>query len=164
MEVKQREREMIIMGVDVGQNGGLAVVQDRALIGGIRMPTIAVRTKQAVDAVAILQWMAQFPPLDHVVIEQVSAMPRQGVSSTFQFGRMLGGIECVMQPLGVAMSYVTPSVWKRALGLSSEKQASLDAAHTAFGSRARELIRFKADDGIAEAALLALYCYQTNGG
>lgn len=155
---------MVIVGIDVGQTGGIAVVQDRVLLDAIRMPTLTARTKQAVDAVAINQWVAQFGRVDHVVIEQVSAMPRQGVSSTFQFGRMLGGVECAVQQWGAPMSYVTPAIWKRALGLSSNKQASIDAAHTAFGSRARELIRFKADDGLAEAALLALYYHQTVEG
>jgi len=155
---------MVIVGIDVGQNGGIAVVKDRVLLDAIRMPTIMVRAKMAVNALAINQWAAQFGPFDHVAIEQVSAMPKQGVSSTFQFGRMLGGIECAVQPWGAPTDYVTPAVWKKAMGLSSNKQASIDAAHTAFGSRARELIRFKADDGLAEAALLALYFLQTIEG
>jgi crossover junction endodeoxyribonuclease RuvC len=154
---------MIIMGVDVGQNGGLAVVKGRELLGAVRMPTITVRGKQAVDALAVIQWASRFPKPDHIVVELVSAMPRQGVASTFQFGRMLGGIECAVQPWQVPMSYITPAVWKKAMGLSSDKQASIDAAHTAFGERGRSLIRFKADDGLAEAALLALYFHQTEG-
>ena len=84
-------------------------------------------------------------------------MPRQGVSSSFQFGRMLGGIESLVFSVGKPVHYVTPASWKKAMGLSSDKQASIDAAKIMFGSAADELLRHKADDGVAEAALIAAY-------
>jgi len=152
----------VILGIDVGANGGLALVSPtRELIAGTRMPTMTVRGKTAVDAVAVINWVSLYPRPTRIVIELVSAMKGQGVTSMFQFGRMLGGIECAVQPWQVPIEYITPAVWKKALGLSSDKQASLDAAHTAFGERGRELIRYKADDGIAEAGLLALYSLRT---
>lgn len=149
---------MRVLGVDPGQAGGLAIMHGGRLVKGTRMPIVKIRSKAQVDARAVVQWWGDCPvPFDVAVIEAVHAMPRQGVSSSFQFGRMLGGIEALVFSVGVPVHYVTPAVWKKAMGLSSSKQASIDAAKLLFGSAADELLRHKADDGVAEAALIAAY-------
>jgi len=151
---------VLILGVDPGQNGGLALVEDGVLVNGIRMPTLKHRQKKVIDAGEVMMFLRG--RLGLIVIESVHAMPKQGVSSSFQFGRSFGAIEALMQLQGAPIVYVTPSVWKKALGLSSDKQASIDAAHLRFGDPARRLIRYKADDGIAEAALLAEWGWKTS--
>lgn len=145
-----------ILGVDPGQSGGLAIIQGGELIHGTRMPIIKIRAKAQLDARAVLEWwcVADF---DVAVIEAVHAMPRQGVTSSFQFGRMLGAIESLVFSVGVPVHYVTPAAWKRAMGLSSDKQQSIDAAKLRFGAAADALLKHKADDGIAEAALIAAH-------
>lgn len=154
---------MRILGVDAGQAGGLALIEDRQLVSGIRMPTYKIRGKAVINSRAVIEWIngdwSEFSRkgFDVAVIEAVHAMPRQGVSSSFQFGRMLGGIEAVVSSFGKPVHYVTPAQWKKAMGLSSDKQASIDAAKLMFGSAADELLKYKADDGVAEAALIAAY-------
>lgn len=149
---------MRILGVDPGQSGGLAILHGGRLVKGRRMPVVELRGKKQVDARAVVDWWGDcLRPFDAAVIEAVHAMPKQGVSSSFQFGRMLGGIEALVFSVGVPVHYVTPAAWKRAMGLSSSKQASIDAAKLRFGSAADELLQHKADDGIAEAALIAAY-------
>jgi crossover junction endodeoxyribonuclease RuvC len=151
-----------VLGVDPGQAGGLAIVHGGRLVKGTRMPIVKIRGKARVDARAVVQWWGDcLVPFDVAVIEAVHAMPRQGVSSSFQFGRMLGGIESLVYSVGVPVHYVTPAAWKRAMGLSSDKQASIDAAKVRFGSGADELLKCKADDGIAEASLIAAYWSST---
>ena len=147
-----------ILGVDPGQAGGLAIIQAGRLVKGTRMPIVKIRGKAQVDARAVVRWWDDcLVPFDVAVIEAVHAMPRQGVSSSFQFGRMLGGIEALVYSTGARVEYVTPAAWKKAMGLSTDKQASIDAAKIQFGSAADWMITRKADDGIAEAALIAAY-------
>lgn len=153
-----------ILGVDPGQAGGLAIIQAGRLVKGTRMPIVKIRGKAQVDARAVVRWWDDcLVPFDVAVIEAVHAMPRQGVSSSFQFGRMLGGIEALIYSTGARVDYVTPASWKKAMGLSSDKQASIDAAKIQFGSAADWMITCKADDGIAEAALIAAYWHAKVG-
>lgn len=147
-----------ILGVDPGQSGGLAIIHGGRLVKGIRMPVVEIRGKKILDARAVDDWWGDcIKPFDVAVIEAVHAMPGQGVSSTFQFGRMLGAIESLVYAVGSPVHYVTPAAWKRALGLGTSKQGSIDLAKIRFGSQADQLLKFKADDGIAEAALMAAY-------
>lgn len=150
---------MRILGVDPGQSGGLAIVSDGKLTSGIRMPVVEMRGKKQLDARKVVDWWLEGDHLyfDVAVIEAVHAMPKQGVSSSFQFGRMFGGIEALVMSTGVPVHYVTPSVWKKAMGLSSSKQASIDAAKVRFGATADLLLQRSSDDGIAEAALIAAF-------
>jgi crossover junction endodeoxyribonuclease RuvC len=147
-----------ILGVDPGQTGGLAIVQNGRLVKGTRMPVVELRGKKQVDARAVVEWWGDcLVPFDVAVIEAVHAMPKQGVSSSFQFGRMLGGIESLVFSVGAPVHYVTPAVWKKAMGLNRDKQASIDAAKIRFGAGVDQLLKRKADDGVAEAALIAAY-------
>lgn len=76
----------------------------------------------------------------------------------FQFGRMLGGVESHVYMRCRMLRYETPRVWKEKMGLSKDKDASLRLATRVFGEQAA--LRFwprKKDEGVAEAALLALY-------
>jgi crossover junction endodeoxyribonuclease RuvC len=147
-----------ILGVDPGQSGGLAIVHGGRLVKGTRMPVVQIRGKKQIDARAVVRWWDDcLVPFDVAVIEAVHAMPGQGVSSSFQFGRMLGGIEALVYSTGARVEYVAPASWKKAMGLSTDKQASIDAAKIMFGAPADELLKFKADEGIAEAALIAAY-------
>ena len=60
-------------------------------------------------------------------------MPRQGVTSSFQFGRSFGALETLAYLLAKRVDYVAPVVWKKYLGIGSSKQDSLDMARLKFG-------------------------------
>lgn len=155
-------QSMRVLGVDPGQSGGLAVIDGAELVDAIRMPTYQFKGKAVIDGRAIINWLADIEPdrpapFDCAVIEAVHAMPRQGVTSSFQFGRMLGGVEVTVTSYGKPVEYVSPATWKKAMGLDRDKASSIDMAKLKFGKRAEALIKFKADDGLAEAALLAAY-------
>lgn len=145
---------MIILGVDPGKTGGLAIVDSAAMkiLGGCRMPTYKHRGKDIVSGNGVMAFVSGFQ-IDVAVIEQVHAMPKQGVSSAFSFGRVTGAIEAVAGLITDKLEWVTPVVWKKHFKLSKDKQASIDAAKTMFGDSYHW--KFKADDGIAEAALMA---------
>ena len=92
------------------------------------------------------------------IIEKVHAMPRQGVTSSFQFGRSFGGIESLCYIFAKRVDYVAPAVWKKAIGVGSSKKDSLDMARLKFGNiENQDMWNVKSNDGIAEASLLTLY-------
>ncbi len=88
------------------------------------------------------------------IIEDVNAMPKQGVVSMFRFGYNAGILLGVLQTLDIEILRVKPSAWKSALGLSSNKADSLALACKTFPNYKDYFQRAK-DDGRAEAALLA---------
>lgn len=150
---------MIVVGCDPGQSGGFAAVSAETgnLIDAIEMPLTQVRKKPTLDVHAAGDWLERIDA-DFGVIEAVNAMPRQGVSSSFQFGRMFGGAEAMVLNWTRSQDYVTPVVWKQKMGLSPNKNASRDLATRLFGrDRAMEHWKLARQEGVAEAALIALY-------
>lgn len=143
----------MIIGIDPGKSGACALVDTSVLVDFFDMPW---RDKQ-VDVVELADmlsfWRNIYEP-DCVVIEQVHAMPRQGVSSTFLFGTSYGIVIGCVQTLGFDTVFVTPQRWKKALGLSSDKDDSRLMASRLWPDNIDSFSR-KKDDGRAEAALLA---------
>lgn len=86
------------------------------------------------------------------IIEDVHAMPKQGVSSTFKFGMAVGAIQAVVELSRAPWMIVRPQVWKKDLGVTSDKQTSLELARRLWPNA--PLSRQK-DHGVAEALLLA---------
>jgi hypothetical protein len=93
-----------------------------------------------------------------IAVERSQAMPKQGVSSTFTTGVVLGSILAACQRIAVPMELVTAAVWKRSMGLDSSNTVSLDKARLLFPTAV--LVR-KKDHNRAEALLLAEYSRRT---
>lgn len=87
-----------------------------------------------------------------IVIEDVHAMPKQGVSSTYKFGRAVGAIEAVTELMLVPWFIVSPQSWKKFMGVTSDKNSSLDKARELWKTAP---LKRKKDHGIAESLLLA---------
>lgn len=146
---------MNIVGIDPGASGALALLVDGELTDVIDAPAIDKRINVPVVTDWFRGWQDSVGRIDRVIIENVHAMPKQGVSSSFNFGRALGAIEAVPQSLGLVTTYATPSVWKKSMGLQGKpKDASRQLATDLFPSWATMFKRAK-DDGRAEAVLLA---------
>ena len=150
---------MNVLGIDPGKSGGLAVVSREInslprIIFAIKMPTLQINNKKIIDILTIKKQLNMIK-IDISVIEKVHAMPRQGVTSSFQFGRSFGAIETLAYLLSQRVDYVAPVVWKKYLGVGSSKKDSLDMARLKFGDN--EIWNKKTNDGIAEASLLVLY-------
>jgi crossover junction endodeoxyribonuclease RuvC len=86
-----------VPGVDPGIHGGLAVVDSAApqIIDSIELPVVGVGAKERIDVLAIRSWVEMHRP-DHAMIERAQAMPKQGASSGFKYGRAVGAIEAVI--------------------------------------------------------------------
>jgi len=134
---------MKILGIDPGIHGGLALVN------------IGVGAKERVDGLAIRTWIQTHQP-DHAVIERAQAMPKQGASSGFKYGRAVGAIETAIACCGVPLTIVEPTAWKKFHGLrGGEKEASRQLAIQRFPA-AHCLFARKMDHGRAEAALIVI--------
>jgi crossover junction endodeoxyribonuclease RuvC len=145
----------LIIGVDPGLTGAVAVLGPAGEIEHLAdLPVIHDGRLAWIDGGALqtllIETVAGRPA--RAVVERVGAMPRQGVASAFTFGVTFGSILAVLQARQIAIELVTPAVWKRALGLGSDKRASLDKARLLFPAAD---LRLAKHDGRAEALLLA---------
>ena len=145
---------MKILGIDPGINGAFArIYKDDVSVHDL--PT-AGEGKHRIIATAVLAHQLKEIAPTFAVMERVHAMPRQGVSSSFRFGQAFGAIEGVLGALGVSLSYVTPAQWKRALGLSADKDEARLRAIQLYPAAAENLQRRK-DVDRAEALLIATW-------
>lgn len=155
----------MIIGIDPGMTGGIAMLSDSGeYLGGRRMPLVVDGKRKLVDGGLLNDFVYNTRPvgvegaLKRIVIEAPNSMPGQGLQSTFNFGRMCGAVETWATSRACPVTLVTPQVWKRSLtliGAGRDKRASLDKAVLEFGPD--PLWQVLANDGIAEAALIALW-------
>jgi Holliday junction resolvasome RuvABC endonuclease subunit len=149
-----------ILGVDPGVYGGLAIVtiNDGAapqLVDAIDIPVTGVGAKERVDAIALRTWITAHQP-QHALIERGQAMPKQGASSGFKYGRAVGSIESVITYCEIPLTIVEPSMWKKFHQLrGGDKEAGRQRALQLFPA-AHAMLARKKDHGRAEAALIAL--------
>lgn len=149
---------MIVAGIDPGKTGAMVILYpDNTPI----VLTVPLAGKDPAWSQWALEWAGalMFHAPDIFVLEDVHAMPKQGVSSTFKFGESLGFVHGLVRasvPLA-PVHWVSPSVWKRKAGLlNTEKGASREEARRLIPKLAPFVARVK-DDGVAEAALLGLH-------
>jgi len=148
------------LGVDPGIRGGLAIVEiidgtSPQLVDAIDIPVAGVGAKERVDVLAIHTWIEAHPP-EHAFIERAQAMPKQGASSGFKYGRATGAIEAVLACCEIPLTIIEPTAWKKFHGLrGGEKELSRLRALMLFPT-AHTLLAHKKDHGKAEAALIAL--------
>lgn len=154
---------MIIIGADPGLSGAVAVICNGELIALEDMPTVTrvrnKKNKKDVDYRKLGAFMRRFEP-DMAVVEQVGAMPGQGTSSMFAFGKATGSVLGAYGALGFEIEEILPGTWKKHFGLiGEEKDMARIFALDKFQSWEKELSR-KKDCGRADAALIALYAWE----
>lgn len=138
---------MNFVGIDVGKHGGIAVVHED---GSIDTSVFDEATYKA-----MLAYIRNKDVL--VVVEDVHAMPKQGVSSMFNFGYNKGWILGLLYAFGVPVQLVSPQKWKRMFGLDNDKKKSIECAMRLYPNAnlyATPRCR-KPHDGISEALLMA---------
>ena len=151
----------IILGFDPGQTGAVAAFDGERIEAVIDMPTMTrLHGKgQQVDpytlATALIDLCAGREAT--AVLEAVSAMPGQGVSSTFHFGESVGVVLGVLGALQMPIRMVTPAKWKKAAGLlGRDKDAARTMAIQHHPEIADQLTR-KKDIGRADAVCIARF-------
>ncbi len=142
-----------VMGIDPGLSGAIAFLftRDPHRVAVEDMPVVDGN----VSAPILAQTIKKYAP-SYAVIEHVNAMPKQGVSSTFNFGKAFGQVIGVGGALNIPLHFVTASKWKRRFALSADKEEARALALRLFPACATSFAR-KKDHGRAEAALIAKY-------
>ena len=159
---------MIIVGIDPGISGALCFLSNGNVIDVIDMPTMAEgkKNKKQVNGRQIFNEILNIKNSFaghkiNVVVEQVSAMPGQGVTSMFNFGQSFGVIKGICSAMELPIFYVRPAKWKKYFNLiNAEKDASRTKVIEMFPKISQKLSR-KKDNNKADAILIAKYFENT---
>ena len=159
---------MLIIGIDPGISGSICFLEDGRILDVLEMPTMAEgkKNKRQVNGSQIyneiLKRVSKNEKQDiRVIIEQVSAMPGQGVTSMFNFGQSFGILKGICSAMQLPMYFVRPAKWKKYFGLiNSEKDASRTRAIEMFPYFSSQLSK-KKDSNKADAILIASFYHET---
>lgn len=155
----------LILGIDPGISGAIALfnTENRCLELAVDMPIVRNQARRGVKAKSLINIQALREVVGTYnqrilgcIIEDVGAAPGQGLSSTFKFGFVTGVVWGVVGAYGIPIHGTKPAVWKRLLGLSTDKALSRRMAAEVFPQQKLLFERVR-DDGRAEAALLAKF-------
>lgn len=139
---------MIFCGIDPGRGGAIAVIREDGSV-----------VTSVFDEAGYKSILQTLNGSSLVIVEDVHAMPKQGVTSMFNFGFNKGWILGVLYALGTPTQLVSPQKWKRMFGLDNDKQKSIECAMRLYPNAnmyATPRCK-KPHDGIAEALLMAEY-------
>ena len=159
---------MLIIGIDPGISGSICFFENGKIVEVVEMPTMieGKKNKKQINGSQIyneiLKRTLHTDKKDiKVIIEQVSAMPGQGVTSMFNFGQSFGILKGVCSAMQLSMYFVRPAKWKKYFNLiNSNKDASRTKAIEIFPYFSSNLAR-KKDCNKADAILIANYYYET---
>ena len=159
---------MLIIGIDPGITGSICFFEDGKIIDVIEMPTMTEgkKNKKQVNGSQlyneISKRISKFENHEiRVIIEQVSAMPGQGVTSMFNFGQSFGILKGICSSMQLPMYFVRPAKWKKYFNLlNSQKDASRTKAIEIFPYFSHRLSK-KKDSNKADAILISSFYYET---
>ena len=159
---------MLIIGIDPGISGSICFFEDGKILEVIEMPvmTEGKKNKKQVNGAQIYnEFLKRINKKKdnevRVVIEQVSAMPGQGVTSMFNFGQSFGILKGICAAMQLPVFFIRPAKWKKYFNLlNSEKDASRTRAIEIFPYFSAQLSK-KKDSNKADAILIANFYYET---
>ena len=159
---------MLVIGIDPGISGSICFFLDGKIIDVVEMPTMTEgkKNKKQVNGSQIFNEISErIKKIDKkdikVIIEQVSAMPGQGVTSMFNFGQSYGILKGICSAMQLPMYFVRPAKWKKYFNLiNSEKDASRTRAIEIFPYFSSQLSK-KKDSNKADAILISSFYHET---
>jgi len=168
---------MIIFGIDPGISGAICVLKERRVIEVYEMPTMidGKKNKRQVNGAEVtnifkkelinennrIESSENYEKIAKVVVEHVTAMPGQGVTSMFNFGQSFGVIKGICAALKLPIYFVRPTKWKKHFNLiKTNKDASRTKVIEAYPNISSKLSR-KKDSNKADAILIARYFSDT---
>ena len=159
---------MLIIGIDPGISGSICFLDNGKILDVIEMPimTDGKKNKKQVNGSQVYNEITKriklFEKIQiRVVIEHVSAMPGQGVTSMFNFGQSFGILKGICTAMQLPMYFVRPAKWKKYFNLlNSEKDASRKRAIEIFPYFSSQLSR-KKDSNKSDAILIASFYHET---
>ena len=153
---------MRIIGIDPGLSGAIAILEHKKVLNIFDMPVMSEgkKNKKQLNSALLVSLLRENIVKDQeavVVVEQVNAMPGQGVTSMFNFGQTFGSIKGICAALGLPIFYVRPAKWKKHFELiNSSKDASRTKVIEMYPSISSRLAK-KKDVNKADAILIARY-------
>ena len=157
---------MLIIGIDPGLSGGIAILKNNKVQTLYDMPVMpeGKKNKRQLNSAQLAKLIKDNIKEQNevsVIVEQVNAMPGQGVTSMFNFGQSFGILKGICSAMQLPMYFVRPAKWKKYFNLiNSEKDASRTKAIEIFPYFSSELSR-KKDSNKADAILIASFYYET---
>ena len=157
---------MRIIGIDPGLSGAIAILEEKKIKELFDMPVMADGKKnkrQLNNALLVRLIKDNIKDLENtvMVVEQVNAMPGQGVTSMFNFGQTFGAIKGICAALGLPIYFVRPAKWKKHFELiNASKDASRTKAIEMYPSISEQLSK-KKDVNKSDAILIARYYSET---
>ncbi len=157
---------MKLIGIDPGLSGAIAILEDKKVIKLLDMPIMAEgkKNKRQLNSAQLVTIISENIKANEevaVVVEQVNAMPGQGVTSMFNFGQTFGAIKGVCAALNLPIFFVRPSKWKKYFELiNSSKDSSRTKAIEMYPSISSQLSK-KKDVNKSDAILIARFYYET---
>jgi Crossover junction endodeoxyribonuclease RuvC. len=157
---------MRIIGIDPGLSGAIAILDQKKVVSIFDMPVMSEgkKNKRQLNSAQLVSIMKEHKNNNEemaVVVEQVNAMPGQGVTSMFNFGQSFGAIKGVCATIKIPIYFVRPSKWKKHFELiNSAKDASRTKVIEMYPSLSNQLTR-KKDVNKTDAILIARYYVET---
>ncbi len=157
---------MKIIGIDPGLTGAIAILEDKKVTNLLDMPVMAEgkKNKRQLNSAQLVNIIKENTLKEEeivVVVEQVNAMPGQGVTSMFNFGQTFGAIKGVCAALELPIYFVRPSKWKKYFELiNSSKDSSRTKTIEMYPTLSNQLSK-KKDVNKSDAILIARYYFET---
>lgn len=158
---------MIYIGIDPGQSGAVGFVSGLDDDGGIWSAVNDCPKNEGDMAQLLIDMVSEFVSMDEAarvaaaVVEDVHAMPKQGVSSTFKFGRNFGTWLGILAALKIPFELVTPRTWQKQFFKKADgKLSAFNTARRLFPDAPLTGARGAIKDGRADALLMAYWLYQ----
>ena len=157
---------MKIIGIDPGLSGAIAVMEGNKIVDIFDMPVMpeGKKNKRQLNSAQLVKLLKDNIKNNEevaIIVEQVNAMPGQGVTSMFNFGQTFGAIKGICAALGLPIFFVRPAKWKKHFELiNSSKDASRTKAIEMYPSIAEKLSK-KKDVNKSDAILIARYYSET---
>ena len=157
---------MIIIGIDPGLSGAIAVLENHIVKKIFDMPVMSEgkKNKRQLNSAQLVELIKQNIKNKEetaIVVEQVNAMPGQGVTSMFNFGQTFGAIKGICAALGLPIFFVRPAKWKKHFELiNSSKDASRTKVIEMYPSISNQLSK-KKDVNKSDAILIARFYSET---
>ena len=157
---------MKIIGIDPGLSGAIAILQDKKVLKIFDMPVMSdgKKNKKQLNSAHLVNLIKENTESNEevaVVVEQVNAMPGQGVTSMFNFGQTFGAIKGICAALNLSIFFVRPSKWKKHFELiNSSKDSSRTKVIEMYPSISNQLTK-KKDVNKSDAILIARFYIDT---
>ncbi len=157
---------MRVIGIDPGLSGAIAILENNKVLGIFDMPVMAEGKKNkrqlnSSQLANIIKENTKNIEETVVIVEQVNAMPGQGVTSMFNFGQTFGAIKGVCATLELPIFFVRPSKWKKHFELiNSSKDASRTKVIEMYPTLSAQLTK-KRDVNKSDAVLIAKFYFET---